>query len=520
MNRLAALLLLMGAMAGPAFSQLACDPNDRVYTDLKLWEDRGIIRHLPPLRPYPVQLLRTLLTEVEQRGDANDAAAAGAYLGRETGLLAFHAETAAEARGTARDPYGEMSLRGTFQGCLDPLVTYSGFLGAVIANGSRDSALPEYQRPTVDYITDASVRPLGSTGLVPHVSSASSAAIGTDSFYFQAGDTRGSFGPFWGDNAVLSPDSPQAGQFSYVYRHPSFTVTEMVMALSAMDSSGRYGPSPGKFLALHSLEIYPLTWLTLGVFESIVWGPRFELLYLLPFCTYFYTQGFVGYPDNSFLGIDAGVRLPGAVRADFVLYIDDAEFNDLVRGNFDTKLKLAAQAGLSWTPHLPLLARLELNVLAITPYTYTHTNTRGDLPGDPNYLDYTNAGQDIGPSLSPDSARVEIQALLRPLPFLDVAPFGRIILHGNASQGLYAGAGTIFDSGFSQDAYSRLRFLTQSTIEKTIQAGLRLSARLDAPTTSATVSLAWTIECVLNAGAVAHRNALNNYLGARLQCLF
>ena len=122
------------------------------------------------------------------------------------------------------------------------------------------------------------------------------------------------------------------------------------------------------------MELYPLPWLTLSIFESVVWGGRFELLYMLPFAVHYYTQGMVGFPDNSFIGISGGIKLPHAVRVDFIAYFDDMAFNDLIKLDFNTRLKFAFQTGVSWTPNLPYLARLELNGMVVTPYTYTHAD--------------------------------------------------------------------------------------------------------------------------------------------------
>ena len=33
----------------------------------------------------------------------------------------------------------------------------------------------------------------------------------------------------------------------------------------------------------------------------------------------YYTQGMIGRPDNRFIGVSGGVKLPGAVTADFIL---------------------------------------------------------------------------------------------------------------------------------------------------------------------------------------------------------
>jgi hypothetical protein len=519
-----AAFLFVGCL--PMFAQLASDPNDRMYVDLKLWEDRGLLRNLPPLKPYPIQLLTKLLGDVQQKGDDQDRALAAGYLKEMGDLIDIYTVGSSTGRTDFGSLYGQFTLGGTLQGSILPWVTYSGWLGALVNNGPGSAIQPEYQRSTVDFIYDGAVKPLGPTAFVPRVSSASSVAFGSDSFYFQAGSIRSSYGPFWGDNAILSPSTPQAGQFSYVFRHDWFTVTEVVLAMSATSNDGTSGPSPNKFLSFHSLEMYPLPWLTFGVFESIVWGGRFELLYTLPFAVYYYAQGLGGFPDNTFIGLSGGIKFPQSVRADFILYVDDAAFNDLIKLHLNTMMVFSFQAGISWTPNLPLLTRLSLNGIAITPYTYSHTDDLVDAPAATNYLNYTNSGQNIGPSLQPNSLRLEISALSRPVPNLDVSPFLRIILHGNASSDIPGdpGNGTIFDSGYYGGAtfappYSLppgvgyTRFLSQPVLEKTLQAGFDTRWYFDTSLGRMQLSLSYTFEYILEAGLSPGATALNNYLG-------
>jgi hypothetical protein len=90
----------------------------------------------------------------------------------------------------------------------------------------------------------------------------------------------------------------------------------------------------------------------------------------------------------------------------------------------------------------------------------------------------------MGPSLDPNSTRIEIDALLRPLPSVELDPFARMILHGNASA-YFGGTGTIFDPGYhavSPEPFLTFRFLSQ-------------------------------FEYILDAGSVAGATAINNYLG-------
>jgi hypothetical protein len=518
---------LLFASISPAFAQLVSDPNDRLYTDLELWMDRGLTDKLPPLRPYPVQLVKKVLADVKARGNQADQDLAAFYLSKIDGGANVHAIASALARTTFTDKYAELGLLGSLQGSIVPWMTYSAKIGIVATSEQAPALLPDYQRNPLDYVSD-NVKSI--YHFYPRMSMIGSGTVGTDSVYFQAGAIRGSFGPFWGDNAVLSPDSPQAGQFSFVYHDNSMSLT---MALMAITASGAYGNGlyPNKFLALDGLEFYPTDWLTLGVFDAMVWGNRFDPLYLLPVVS-FYSEGLTGYPDNAFIGLSGGVKLPAALKADFLLYVDDASFNDLVRLNFNTMLLAALQVGLSWTPNLPFLTRIRITNLLITPYTYSHENYGND-PTGPNYLNYTNHGTNIGPSIQPNSDRLEIEALARPLSWLDVTGFGRLILHGNASSGLgivgSPGDGSIFDNGadssgftFSPDTGRSAgwvydRFLSQSVLEKVLQAGFTTTAYLETPIGEVKATFGYTFEYILDGtivgvGPVSGNDAINNYV--------
>ena len=518
--------LFLGVIS-PVFAQLASDPNDRLYTDLELWMDRGLTGKLPPLRPYPVQLVKKILADVKANGNAADQELASFYLSKIDGRSNIHAIASAVARTNFSDKYAELGLLGSLQGSLVPWITYSAKIGVVATSEQSPALLPDYQRSLLDYVPDNVQSVLH---FYPRMSMIGSGTVGTDSIYFQAGDIRGSFGPFWGDNAVLSPDSPESGQFSFVYHDNIMSLTMAFMVITASDEYGN-GLYPNKFLSLDGLEFYPTDWLTLGVFDAMVWGQTFTPLYLLPVVS-FYSEGMAGYPDNAFIGLSGEVKFPAAMKADVLLYVDDASFNDLIRLNFNTMIEAALQVGVSWTPNLPFLTRVRITNLLITPYTYSHQNY-GNNPVGPNYLNYTNQGTNIGPSIQPNSDRIEIEALARPLSWLDVTGFGRFILHGNASSGITIlnspGDGSIFDNGADSSGFTFApntnrpagwtynRFLTQSVLEKVLQAGFTATSYLETPIGEIRVDFGYTFEYILDGtivgiGPVSGNNATNNYV--------
>ena len=46
------------------FAQVSTDPTDEFYDLVERWEIQGIISEQPPLRPYPLQRIEAILSEV------------------------------------------------------------------------------------------------------------------------------------------------------------------------------------------------------------------------------------------------------------------------------------------------------------------------------------------------------------------------------------------------------------------------------------------------------------------------
>ena len=54
------------------FAQVSVDPTDRFYTQAQGWELKGYIENLPQIRPYPSNLIKSILETVMEKGDRND----------------------------------------------------------------------------------------------------------------------------------------------------------------------------------------------------------------------------------------------------------------------------------------------------------------------------------------------------------------------------------------------------------------------------------------------------------------
>jgi hypothetical protein len=166
---------------------------------------------------------------------------------------------------------------------------------------------------------------------------------------------RGSFGPFFDNGVVLGPQAGHAGHFSAVYLGRGWKASMVHLALAATNQLGEKR-IPDKHMVLHSFDFDILPGLEIGVFESVVYGDRVDLLYLAPFNFLFQAQGVAGFYDNSLLGLHGTWRIQPGLKLMGLVYVDDLSFNDVAKFIFDTKYKFAAQAGTVWTtpPSCPI----------------------------------------------------------------------------------------------------------------------------------------------------------------------
>ncbi|MFZ9889973.1 MAG: hypothetical protein ACO3JL_20950, partial [Myxococcota bacterium] len=300
-------------------------------------------------------------------------------------------------------------------------------------------------------------------------------------------------GPFWRNGVVIGPQAPAAGSAEVLLQQPFFRVHLAVFELSATNDQGSGPLGTNKRLFYHSLEMYPLPWLDIGIFESVMSGGRFEVLYLLP-ASLFMSQGMSSFSDNSLLGGQLRARPWQGLELKALVYADDLDFNNMVRLNLDTKYKLSAQLGVSLAPAVTLgvdwlesLRLITFDYTAVMPYMYTHINSPG---GFYNYENYSHVGENFGPALEPNSDRWELRAMWRPAfdvrgRFIDVETRAAYVRHGNASAGIVPGGdGSLFDSGWLEGVPTfqppfedptgqpATRFLTQPVLETTLQLGV------------------------------------------------
>lgn len=494
-----ALLVLSSAMALDI-----TDPSDLIYYDLEVWQEKGYFRHMPELRPYAAQLILEYLETVETKGTPRERETARGYLEVIQQGLGLHGELHAHTR------YGREELGDTYgianfviRGMVTPELSLWGNVTAN-ANVSHDNpryymyyeTLPVGERDMRNIVTD--------TGKIGGISlfhgSSSIMSYGSSELYLNLGLSRSSFGPFQDDGIVISQEAPQQGHYSMTWRGNDFSYTAMMLQLVGTNYVGRDNFSE-KYMVLHSYNWAPFDWVDLGFFETVVYGGRFEPLYLIPFSYLFYNQGIVGFADNSLMGLKGRFSLPGRVELNGVVYVDDIGFNDLVKLNFDTKMKIALEMGASWTPDEPWLSRISLDYTAVFPYMYTHypwgwgtdTTIYADEWEKMNIDNYTHQGQNLGVSLSPNSDRLRLVSDWRLNGSTKLTLTGNYMRHGNASDVFDPTDpdfddvpldSSLFDNGANdkgENLVDFLNFLVQPNLEQILQLGLKFRTSVDMP---------------------------------------
>jgi len=498
------LFLLCSIILG---AQTVHDPNSEIYKDIDVWLVKGYVKEFPPMiRPYPVKLINKILEQVIDNGDENAVELAQKYLdvlspeARHLHLgLKTYIHGNEEDYGIIVSPFVEglfyiknllsVSYNFAFHGDTDK------YDPAINRFGGEKYDAPGTYSPYADLQNDrADVGPFrvlqNWTSLI---------ALGNSDVYFQAGLSRTSYGPFYDNGVVVGPQAPRAGHFSFVFWDPLYSYEVLFQTIVATDYYYEDWFT-SKYNVVHTLNFRPIQNIEIGIIQSLTFGERIDLLYLVPFSYLFGSQTINGFNDNAYIGLNFRWRPINTLLVNTQVYVDDFSVNGLFSGK--PNFKAAGEIGVSWSPINSILSKLDFDYTAVMPYTYTHWvipssmrfNGHGndktppynasDSPPVANYYDYTHRGRNLGPDLEPNSDRISLRSSWRIIRNLDINLSAYLIRHANASadKPLFDDNfhdGTIFDSGSTdpwvsyhpgetsiQNYYEDdMGFLTQSVIE-------------------------------------------------------
>ncbi|MDR2418568.1 MAG: hypothetical protein LBD79_05895 [Treponema sp.] len=426
-------------MASMAFAQSIINPSDSFYDDLRVWETLGLVSNLPPLRPYPEPLVRSLLEQVINSGNAVQSEKARVQQERLFGKLVH---VGAEVNGTIgagdnNDMQLDLSLLSTGHLSFIDIFSFNYELNLLATNKTPgEEIIPAYSGYRYDTYQDNTA-----VGLVDIFASFNSTAtVGSEKIWFQAGMSRTSWGNFYDNGVVINPSASHTGNMAFVLNQPTWNYTLALFMLSASTDAGDY-PYPEKFMATHAIKFSPLKWLEIAYYENAVYGKRIEPLYFLPVSPYMVSQQLNGYAeDNIQMGLEVNIKPWNGFSWATNLFVDDLEFADVIKFDFDTKIRVAAQTGVTWIPPLPLVSLLALDYTLVTPYTYAHYDYSDVRISDEtkriNYQNYTHNGKNLGVTIPPNSDRVTLTARFEPLAGLRLNTSLAFIRHANVNESL------------------------------------------------------------------------------------
>lgn len=516
---IAALALVCAFSSLPA--QVACDPLDYFYEDLTIWETMGIVTGLPSARPYPLQLVKEILAQVAEKGDATQRKAAEAHSKRVFGRILY-----AGGKGSLSMDLPKKKKQMDVAISFDANYVFHELVAASASvDGWATTKLPNEEiasfaeRSTKDIVEDNAKA--GPFWVLPSLNS--SISFGTSDTYLNAGMMRGSWGPIHDNGVLFGSHALHSGQLNAAVVRPLWNFNYSLYSLSATSDRDPNKYYPEKYLAIHSFAVKPKEWLEVSFFESVMYGNRFEPLYMLPVSAFMISQGNTGFSDNNYIGGMFTVRPLEGLKVDGTLVADDLSFNDIVTFKWDTKWRIAGQLAASYAPRKSgILTRVSMDYTMVTPYTYSHKEGDSLNASAPNFQSYTHAGSGVGAALDPNSDRLNARVRLRPLEALDFDLVGTLVRHANVNEGIdykwvkeylthegsYTTTGTVHNSsgsGVGHAYFYETPFLSQKTIQYALQTGFDVNCRLPILKTGGLIvfKLGYRFEMIKNPGVNA-----------------
>lgn len=484
-----------------AFGQVSVEINDSFYKQAQIWELRGLTDTLPQLRPYPVNVIKRILGQVIERGSEKDSELAKSEYERifEKQWSPYYKATGgAKFCGDKYDSESENSIHKDFHTeigiggdvVLHDMVSVGYKFGIYAQKNDFSQHSPLYTIMEEDSIFD----PVDAGPLTAYLNWNMSLAVGTESVYGTGGMNRLGFGVFHGDGLALSDAGYHCANLTFNATSEKWSYASAYETIGATRNMGKEADSTwlesGKYLAFHAIKWHAFEKFNLTYYENIIFGPYNNLSYITP-APYYAVQNIGGANDNLQMGLLFEIKPVKGLDWATDFFADDIELNEVLKFNFDTKLRFGFQTGLIYAPEDSLCNRLSFNYTAVMPYVYAHWQYDNDRSGSFdgktwNRQNYTNGGINIGSSLDPNSDKISFTATLRPSKNLSLNLFGNFIRHANgaedfsddeaaeymlAKSGTYATNGTLYMSQMFADpdsthgrhvdsAWEKLGFMT------------------------------------------------------------
>jgi hypothetical protein len=447
MRKSLGVLIFLSAFASGAFPQdlFTLDLGDPLYRIVEICEIRGMIPPISAVKPYGIgEIRRSVETALENTTLMSEDEAAiltGLRIGcldKEASVARIDAWAGSDLRFNLPDfqsVNSVNSVHANIRGNLGAMAAYGVDVGIFLDKVDPDAFPPFSFTKTWDSTHiwyDSSTGITVSNGVTDHFSESSSAAseltVGLldDMITLRLGRSRREWGLGDGSLSLSGTARPTEGLYGCIAPFPWAQFHFLSSSLGSWWNA--FGEQ--KMLSIHSLEISPLDWLYLSVWESSIWAKRMEPLYLNPLMPYFIDQQIIGDLDNIAMGGDVGITLHPFVRLYASVFIDEIAIFPLEDFFTRAENQYAWQVGAKLPVPWPAWSMFTAQYTKIEPYCYTHYPQTLPQYASPVDIGYSNDNENLGYHLPPNSDELLVRFSTHPVSGLEGSLQFQLIRHG------------------------------------------------------------------------------------------
>lgn len=540
MNKHLLYILLCFIFIIKAFPQaVSVNSDDPFYTEIVSWEMNGYIDKLPRLRPYPVNLIKSILMQAMDAPNAKVRERANYYYekfftktwsisAQVGGIYKYYNKDFSHYDDSNKNTainydkkyaYINPKISGSFE--LTPLIGFCYDVG--VYSRKNDELLPYYTNSNFDCIFDAA-----ETGpLYSYLDANMAASIGQPDMYIQLGIYRTGYGPFNNAGFALNDSAFHSANIAFTIMRNKWNYSQQLSSIGATNMMGDIDKlTYGKFMAFHALEYRLLKCLSVSYYETVVFGRRFEFSYLTPIM-YMVAQNLSGANDNLQMGLLFEWQPFHCIKWISDIFIDDYSVDDFVKFNADAKYRFGIKTGFVISP-FDSGALLTIDYTIQSPYLYAHWDYEDASAkyvtfdySTINYQNYTNAGLPIGSTLPPNSDKISFTATFHPLRAWTLNIMTNYIRHTNICQSYndedawymlthtdIKSDGSLYTTQIKnpngehiEAAWEHLNLLSQGESMKILQLGIASEVNLYRKAYRGwSIKCSYTFEYVVNAG--------------------
>lgn len=420
-------------------AQVSADPSDEFYMSAEGWYVRGVIDELPPVKPYPLPVIKRILEAAIEKGSMSDSAIAKTYYERifnKPWNIAVEVEEKNYfSKNASTDDYASnFQLKGMLSGYGDIMfndVFSAGYRAGVSVTAfdlSEDDFTDKWTSQRYDTIGDG----IQAGSVNVDFSADCMVSYSTDKITVAAGYNRIGFGPFLDGGNVLSQYAYNSPQALFVFNGKYIDFTQYFAALESSDQNGE-NKKYGKFLTFHSVRAAIGKKWHVSLYDAVVYSNRFDPSYFIPVPNILISSS-NGNNDNVLSGLLLEYNFLSGISWNTDLMIDYLDYAKLMKLKLTGDYRAALKTGLTYSPVDSLCEMMTLDYTIVTPYTYSYGSIDSS---DSSYTSsFTNGGTSIGSALPSDSDQIALQIRLAPARNLRITTHVSIAHHANEYESL------------------------------------------------------------------------------------